>query len=107
MRLFARADVFLPPIPVLDFAYLGFPLGVVVAVAVMGAIIGLVGFLRRRKIHGCLVAVAALLLFMAADCTAYMVGLHESGEKRRRRREEMMNDAPPPPPPAATSSGHP
>jgi CDP-diglyceride synthetase len=107
MTLLARTDVIFPPIPVVDFTYLGFPLGLVALVVAVGATVGLVVFLRKRRIHGCLVAVAAVMLFMAVDCTAYFVGLREIGEKRRQRREERLHAPPTPPAPTATPSVEP
>jgi hypothetical protein len=106
MPLLALADVATPPFPGLDFLSLGFPRGLVALVVAVGATIGLVVFLRKRQIHGGLVALAAVLLFLAADCTAYYVGEGERREARARFRAEHMRP-PPSPPPTATASGEP
>jgi hypothetical protein len=106
MPLLGLADVAIAPFPGLDFALLGFPRGLVAGVVTVGVTIGLVVFLRRRKIHRGLVALAAVLLFLAADCAAYYVGVDESRESRARFRAEHMLP-PPPPPPTATASAHP
>jgi hypothetical protein len=82
-----RADVFAPPIPGVDFLYLG-PAGPFVGLAVVAATVALFWLLRRRKVHGCLAVVAAGVLFLVADCTSYVVGLDRSARDRRERREQ-------------------
>ena len=99
----ARADVFLPPIPGVDFLYLGSPIGPLVGLAVVAATVGLFIALQRRKVHGCLAVVAAAVLFLAGDCTAYLVGLDRAGRARRERRRQREEEAPRPPVPASAS----
>jgi hypothetical protein len=108
-----RADVFVPPIPGVDFFYLGSPWGPLVGVGVVAATVAAFVLLRRRKVHGCLAAIAALLIFLVGDCTSYIVGFGRwSREKRERRlereerreREEREERAHPPEPPSAASS---
>jgi hypothetical protein len=83
-----RADVFAPPIPGIDFLYLGLPLGLVVGAGVVAATVGVFVLLKRRKVHGCLALIAAGLIFLAGDCTSYLVGLNESSKRKRERRLE-------------------
>jgi hypothetical protein len=87
------ADVFPPPpIPGIDFLYLGSPAGPVIGLAAAAATVALFRLLRRRNVHGCLSLIAAGLVFLVADCTSYFVGLDRSSRARRERREERWRE---------------
>jgi hypothetical protein len=88
-----RADVFAPPLPGIDFLYLGFPGALIVGGATIAAAIVVFRFLRRRKIHGCLSVAAAVLVFTVADCASYVIGLNESSARKRDRRERWEREA--------------
>jgi hypothetical protein len=81
------ADVFVPPVPGLDFFHLG---GVEGFIAVAAALIGsaLVYQWLKKKIKRGFALAIALGLFLAADCTAYTVGRASQRAYRERERLE-------------------
>jgi hypothetical protein len=86
--------MFPPPIPVLDFFFAGVPLGPAIGLVAITAAVLLSVALKRRKVHGCLTVLLPALLFFAADCTAWVVALHNSSEARRQRRLQQTPVAP-------------
>jgi hypothetical protein len=100
----ARSDVFLPPIPGVDFLHLGIPVGPIVGLCVLAAAVALAMGLRRRKVHGCLAVLAAAVLFLVADCSAYLVGLDRASQRRHERRREREERPVPREPPASSSA---
>ncbi len=83
----ALADVFVPPVPGLDFFHLG---GVQGFVAVAAALIGAALVYRwlSKKVKKGLALAIAVGLFLAADCTAYTIGRASQRADRERERLE-------------------
>jgi hypothetical protein len=81
------ADVFVPPIPGLDFFHLG---GVEGFIAVAAALIGsaLVYQWLCKKIKRGFALAIAVGLFLTADCTAYTIGRASQRAHRERQRLE-------------------
>jgi hypothetical protein len=84
-----RADVLPPPTFVIDFLYLGFPLGIVAGVAIVAAAI-LVYRRARRRWRRALSVFVTMLVVAAANFAIYLVVIDASREARSRRQLERM-----------------
>lgn len=69
------ADVAAPPTFCLDWAYLGFPHGVIAFVAVMVSLVLMFVVLARRQMHKGRILLLCLIVFVAADLLVYFLGL--------------------------------
>jgi high-affinity Fe2+/Pb2+ permease len=88
-----------PPTFVIDFLYLGWPMGTVAGVCLALAVVGVFVVLRRKGLHIGLNIALCVVLFAAANFSLYVVALNKANEARleRIRKKDETPLSPPAP----------
>jgi hypothetical protein len=90
----AWADVPPPPTFVLDSLYLGFPVGPIVALALVAAAVATFVVMKRRGVPKLWAAAICLLLFVAINCGIYSYSLKIPRPRRNLPPNQLPDIAP-------------
>jgi hypothetical protein len=99
------ADVVPPPTLLIDFLWLGFPLGIIAGIALIGGVVALFIRLRRRGRTRLRAGVLSALAFFAGNLTLYIIWINFLWKSARERYFEEREEGAPPVAEVAADAG--